>query len=405
MWVEGGLVNSAAEAILEVAIRKRKEVIKRIEAIRSLGLEEFVRDSWVQVDIKSVNPPSVAGVDGGSGRVDFQGFTLYGVTGVATNYSGFNSSKYLIRSTYVLADVDILTPPKVMGRVDLYREIMEGKVGTLTVVSGTYLVLMDGSLKSILITPTPLAGEALPTAMRKALNYFGNEVFIKLREVLSSTLGDYELLRKSPLAYREVLKDHVLAGEDLFPAVVFIEYVEKLEVFRRLLANALLLKGSKVIFISKSGRSQTYFSDLSKKLGRELPADITLFQYLTRGAGYAVPKLDPRPIKYMPGISYLKEFYMKVRVAETYVRLEDGGPVLKVEVPYVGDSVTNSRLEADIKSLLPLLKAISPKGYPYPLLEAHEVSHVSRSVLSEVAHAYGLTPYSTGREVVEEWLI
>ncbi len=398
------MVNSASEAILEVAVRKRREVLKRIEVLKSVGIEDLVKDSWVSYDPKPIKPPSVAGVDGGSGRVDFQGFTLYGVTGVSTNYSGFSNGKYLIRSTYVLADVDILTPPKVMGRIDLYREVMEGKVGTLSITSGTYLVLMDGSLKSLLITPTPLAQEALPTAMRKALTVFGDKVFERLREVLSRTLSNYELLRESPLACREVLKDYVLAGEELFPAVVFIEYIEKLETLRRLLANALILKGSKVVFISKSSRSQSYFSDLSRRLGIDLPADITLFQYLTRSAGYALPRLEPRPIKYMPEISYLKEFYMKVRVAETYVRLEDGGPVLKVEIPYVSESVSDSKIENDVRSLIPLLKAVSPKGYPYPLLEAHEVSHVSRSVLTEVARAYGLTPYSTGREVLEEWL-
>ena len=387
--------------IFAVAARRRAELVRKVELLKGLGIGERVSRVWVPYEPKPKPLPSVAGVDGGSGRVDFQGFTLYGVTAVASVYMGLEGGRYSRALTIPVADVDILTPPQAFGRIDLYRETLEAKVGVAALLEGSGLVLMDGSIKSVLITPSPLNERALPTALKEALNEFGVGVFNDLGREVTLSLTDLGRLKGSPLSSREVLRGRVPLSEEVLNAVVALEYVEKLEVYRRLIVNASEYCVP-VIFISKTGRSQVYFRSLSRELGIDVPSDINVFQYLTRGPGYSRPYLEERPLKVMPDILNLKSFYSRLRVMISYVRLGEGLPVLKVEVPYV-KPLSLGEAEDVVRDLMDCLTPISTGGYPYPLLEAHELAHVRRHVMEGVARVLGLTPYLTGREVLREW--
>jgi len=370
--------------------------------VREKYLESVEKELWINMDIKDKMPKSVAGVDGSNVRVDFQGFTLYGVDAVATFYDDVKDLKYSNSKVYALADLDVLIPPRARERIDLYREILEAKTALLTVLENDVeLLLMDGSLKSVLITPSI---EPIVVAMDKVSKIFGDHVYLELYNLLSKSLRSYDKLRDQPIITKLLITDESkVLTEDDYLAVVLLEYIEKLESYRRLLLKC-FEKDTLLAFISKTGRSQAYFADLGKKLRKYIPADITVFQNLTSSPGYSKPRMEDRPIKGMPNILSLREFYDKLRIAVTYIRLEEGGPVLKLEIPYI-INVDASTIEGDTIRLLSYLKGISPQGYPYVLMEAHELSRISKDTINRIIYSLDLIPQRTGREVLEGWLM
>jgi len=368
--------------------------------VRERYLENAVKEIWVSTNIESRMPQSVAGIDGSSVKVDFQGFTLYGIDAIAVLYNDIKGLKYRNSKVYAIADLDVLIPPRAKERIDMYREIIEAKTAFITVLENDVeLLLMDGSLKSVLITPSI---EPIVIAMNKVSTMFGDQIYLKLYNMLSESLRNYDELRERPLVSKLLAVDEsrTLTEED-YLAMAFLEYIEKLETYRRLLLKC-FEKGTLLAFISKTGRSQAYFADISRKLRRYIPADITVFQNLTSSSGYSKPKVDDKPLKGMPNILSLREFYDKLRIAITYIRLDDGGPVLKLEIPYMSN-VSTLTIEENILRLLSYLKNISPQGYPYVLLEAHELSRISKDTINSVIYSLDLMPQRTGREVLEGW--
>ena len=371
--------------------------------MREKLLEEKVNELWIKPSVSPSTPKSLSGVDGGSAKVDFQGFTLYAVDAVAPTYYDMMNDRYESFKVFSLADVDIPIPPQVSVRIDMYREILEAKVALAALSERRVeLLLMDGSLRSVLITP--LSIESLVRAERMVSKVFGDEVYSELERILSKQVVNYNVLRMNPIASKDIIESY---GEELteeeLPAVVLIEYIEKLETYRRLISKA-LDSGTLLAFISKTARSQLYFGVLCKKLGRYIPPDIIVFQALTSSDGFSKPHIDVKPVKVMPSILSLRSFYDRLRIITTYVRLEDGGPVLKVEIPYLGN-VSEDMAINDVLRLFKYMKSLSSNGYPYVLAEAHELSRISRDALGSIAYMLDLTSQRTGREVLGEWRV
>ena len=127
-----------------------------------------------------------------------------------------------------------------------------------------------------------------------------------------------------------------------------------------------------------------------------------IFQYLTKEPGFSKPYLEEKPIKEMPKVMGLKEFYDKLRILLTYIRLGEGEPVFKVEIPYLVGSSASEVLGNVVKEVADILKSISSGGYPYPLYEAHRATYLSRDMFVNVVNALGISHLLTGREVLGE---
>ncbi|MCD6428065.1 MAG: DNA double-strand break repair nuclease NurA [Desulfurococcales archaeon] len=386
--------------LISAAARKRDEIIKKIEIFSKQHYINEVRKFWILYEPSPKVPTSIAGVDGSNAKVDFQGFTIYGITAAAVIYRELINGKYRDVATLSVADVDVLSPPQAAERVGLYREILEVKVAIQAMLNGAEYVLMDGSLRSMLITPSPLNQVLLSTILSRIEREFGEEVFDKIESGLTKTLKSISEIKVHPLVAKEVTEPIIYeVDESKLQMIIALEYIEKLAVIRRLISDA-YLNGVPVLFVSKTSRSQAYVKRFIK--GKSPVTDIMVFQYLTREPGFSKPYLEEKPIKEMPKIMGLKEFYDRLRILLAYIRLGEGDPVLKVEIPYLVGSSAGDVLDDVVKEVANMLKSISGGGYPYPLYEAHRVTYLSRDMFVNVVDALGISRLLTGREVLGE---
>jgi len=386
--------------LIAVAARKRDEIIKKIEIFSRRHYINEVRKFWVPYEPSPRIPVSIAGVDGSNAKVDFQGFTIYGITAAAVIYSELINGKYSSVATLTIADVDVLSPPQAAERVGLYREILEVKVAIQAMLSGAEYVLMDGSLRSMLITPSPLNQVLLSTILSRIKREFGDDIFSRIESELTKTLKSISEVRAHPFIVKEVTEPLIYEiDESKLQMIIALEYIEKLAVIRRLISDA-YLNNVPVLFISKTSRSQAYVKHFIK--GKTPVTDIMIFQYLTKEPGFSKPYLEEKPIKEMPKVMGLKEFYDKLRILLTYLRLGEGEPVFKVEIPYLVGSSASEVLGNVVKEVADILKSISSGGYPYPLYEAHRATYLSRDMFVNVVNALGISHLLTGREVLGE---
>ncbi len=76
-----------------------------------------------------------------------------------------------------------------------------------------------------------------------------------------------------------------------------------------------------------------------------------------------------------------------------YVRLERGAPALRVDVP-------GRAGEDDIERIIDVLHPISVRGYPYPLVVAHENAVVTSGAMESLASIIGIDANTRAREVL-----
>ncbi len=402
--------NILNEEVLKVALTKRDEILRKLEVLRSEELRREVEDVWIPYNPSPLRPESIAGVDGGEALQEFQGFTVYVIAAASMIYRlGNPAGREWLPKTVALADVDILTPPSASRRVNLYREVLEARAAAASVSEGVKLLLMDGSLRSLIIEPRP-RGESGGLTFDKAAEVLRDSCGDVLKLIVRSVEEGLHLVRgggASMITHRLVnIKD--IPPRYRVDAVTAAEYVEKLAAYRALLRMS-VWGGVKLVFISKRSRTTNYFEGFRR--GRMVPPDIMVFQHLTREPGYSKPILPEerggggvRRLKQVPEVEGLMDFYSRLKVGVTYVRLVEGGPVLRVELPLIEGGGPASISEAFIKALMDLLAGVSSEGYPYPLYEADKVVRVPKSTLSIILRGLGLNQYLTGREVLEEWL-
>jgi len=310
--------------------------------------------------------------------------------------------------TLVIADVDVLFS-SAGGWVGMLREILEAKTGAVAALKDARLILADGSFRSVIIEPRPRGergGYTFDKAAEALRRSSGPDVFSRIVEGVEEGIKNPVTLKEEPLVARREVRLDGVPPDMRVDAVTASEYIEKLASIRALLREA-AWRRARLIYVSKRSRSSHYFKELRE--GKVLPPDIMMFQYLITEPGFSKPifpevgeRGGTRRIKQVPGVEGLDEFYSKVKVAVSYVRLVPGGPVLRVEIPVIEGSGPTID-EGFMRSVMDALASASAEGYPYPLFEADKIARIPRATLSIIIQALGLPPLLTGREVLDEW--
>jgi len=120
--------------------------------------------------------------------------------------------------------------------------------------------------------------------------------------------------------------------------------------------------GSKVLWVSKNSRLSTLF-------GSEL-SDVTLLEILTKGVGYTIPV--SKRFEVNDGLEdQIRDFLESKRYYVTYLRLEPGARVLRVET-------SEEPSTKDIERWIDCMSSVSVKGYPYPLLAVHRAVKIDK---------------------------
>ncbi len=392
------------EYLLQIALRKAEVIRERLSETTLQPLREKAREEWIPYKPEPREPESTAGVDGSNNSIEFKGITLYAVLGYALAKRKQGVSEHLV------GDIDILYPPGIAERIRLLREIAETKTALL--VSDVEVLLIDGSIRSLLIQPRPLARYfVLDRAIDEAVEILGGNVFNEIYERIRRQVDTDPETWQDPFVSKTLVLENNLTTEDTEPLVVLLEYIEKLLSLRLLLEKRMKLdEWPKTIYVSKTSRSQLYFKHLRENLGIPVPSDILVFTYFTSKAGYSKPRLsEEESIKQLPSKAGLRtllgEFFDKISFIVSYARLEDHGPVLKLEIPVekkiIGDP---SSLTEIVREAVNYISYISVNGYPYTLIEADKSSKITRDDIIRLAHILGLLPRLTGREVLEEWI-
>lgn len=391
------------EFLVEIALRKADSIKNKISEYGLDDVLEQVSKLWINYNPSREELESFAGVDGSNNSIDFKGLTLYAVIGygVAKESTGVK--------TYLVGDIDILYTSDTSEHIRLLREIAEIKTAYLA--SNVELLMVDGSITSLLIRPRPLTDNvALSTTIKQVLEINQN-IFIELWDLLKKQLSSADNKLFEPYVSHQLASKYKLYGKNTMYLIVLLEYIEKLLSIRLLLDKTIIKKKKpSIVFISKTSRSrdycEKYFVEYEEKLGRQLPPDILLFTYSTREIGYSKPLLT-RIDKGFPSEGDLKkliyEFFRGISYVITYARFSQDSPVFKLEIPvYTG--VHDIDPDDLVHSIMENIHPIIVDGYPYPLIEADKMSRITRNDIIDLAQIMGFLPRQTGREVLVEWL-
>ncbi|WP_460025515.1 DNA double-strand break repair nuclease NurA [Infirmifilum sp. SLHALR2] len=392
------------EFLLEILAKKRELLRSRIE---KTGLEEVLaraRELWVEHAPAVSKPTRYGAVDGSNNSIEFKGLTFYAVLGYAIGKVG---GSVVERS---VGDMDILLHSDAGEHVRLLREISEVKVAAL--LPETELLMVDGSIISLLLRPRPLAAEPrLKYAVEKLWEKAGRDVAHVLWSGLRTQLRATSYFLYDHLVSHQVARDHSLLLSDQVELIVLLEYLEKLLATRILLEQRVIGRGTPgLVFVSKTSRSRDHFTEFENKLNRMLPPDIVIFSYASTKPGFSRPmKATIEEVKgAMPShgdlAGLIAEFYERLDFILSYVRLVENGPVLMLEIPVDRDVVGEDRYGDVVEHVLRYLNSLAYNGYPYPLIEAHRGSLITRDDIENMAMILGLLPGSTGREVLLEWI-
>ena len=342
------MLHEVYELALSKAARLREEVEGRaVPEDRVQGCWRAYEPRWRGRAVK------LCGVDGGRNYRKYRGYVIYVLDAEAVIYRGGEADEPVR-----LIDVDVLWPYRyVEERIRTYGEVLELKAALKSIEErGVELALLDGSLISALIKP-------LYAERARRLDKI--ESFIASLEDVEPTLpqvASKELWLKLRQAYGDEASGRALS---------FLGGVEKLLLLKRLLS----LSGARLAFISKTSRGVDYFASWKP--------DLALFQEATRGSGYSMPLTVTVGSKVKRRLPVHDSFFKSSTLTLFYARLEEGGPVLRFEVP--------RRLEeGGVEELLDSLAPYVAGGYPYPLGRAHLDVEVGDDDVERVAQALGL---------------
>lgn len=371
-------------SLVERALAKSRELVHKVAMANEMVKAGSGRP-WHEVK-EPLTPSALASIDGGSRVVEFKGFTLYLVQAVGVRYRMRGGGGYSLEKREWCGEVDIILPPKfVRDRVSLYRELLEAYAARRLCQSGkSEIMLMDGSLASVLIKPRPGSNVQLNVALEALKALTGVSVEHALNLLME------EVLDGGFIAWRRLFEDRVYSNEMQIPqerlaaAVAFLEHVEKL-LHYMLLLECCTDTGTKLLFVSKTSRS-------TEMLNKPFP-DMFLLDLAHMNPGYSEPiKLMMHQEKSLPGYLGLDSFFGSVEITATYARLARGGPMLKLE--YVGDP-------KELAEAVSMMMGVAADGYPYPLRSVHEEARISSDVVEQVVSVLNLELEETGREVVE----
>ena len=141
---------------------------------------------------------------------------------------------------------------------------------------------------------------------------------------------------------------------------------------------AAVRKYGRAIFISKTSESRSQFGPIGSRAG-----DVYYYRHACSSAGFSVPVDAP---------------FRGAQVVETYVRLRDGMPVVRVELVRRAHDTG----EQEIKKLMGLLRHHSVAGYPYCLKLAHKTCKISNDDIDRLASIYSLQNEQGSRDALNE---
>ncbi len=389
--------------LLEIAMRKADVVRKRLSEASLEAVKSYVESLWVTRSPRDIEPDSYGGVDGGNNAVEFKGMTLYAVLGYALARRPGGVEEHMV------GDVDILYPPGGEERIRVLREIAETRAALR--VGDVYFLLIDGSLRSLLIRPRPLTRDAtLNEAVAEAMGLLGDDVFHRLYDGLMASVNNGESIE--PFVFKKMVYEKGVTNSRYEHVSALLAYIEKLLAIRMLIESRIAVFGSLwpgIAYVSKTSRSQLYFDKLSHPNNIPLPSDMVLFSLFTHTAGYSKPLLQSelRDLKGLPGEAGLKklvkDFYDSLDIIITYVRLEDYAPLFRVEIPVPRNIYDENTAASLVEKVMDHMKPLSYNGYPHILVEADKNAKITRGDMAIIVSALGLLPRLTGREVLGEW--
>ena len=408
------------EYLLELALRRKDEIVRAMQQLSNEEYRVMAEKNWVEYT-PSPNPPeSVAAVDGSYQILGLRDASFYGVKAYALTRHGS-----AVRHKY-LGDVGVVTVANVPGFVRAFREICEVKTA---LSSSSRLLVVDGSIISLLISPEPLTRIGIKRGLQAAEELAGLDVTVSLFDKLLEQAVELEkedLYYGEPLISRLILEEALTSGgrdagktgSDPEAAYAFIVFIEKL-LSLRLLLEKFTSGGRRLAYVSKSSRSKEYLRRLRGKgdggffKGRVSgPTDMAVFSNYTRTAGFSEPLIveEVETIKDLPSEGVLRrlvrDYFENIGIILTYARLAQDGPVLKLEIPFDKSSgVSAARAREVVKEVMDMLAGESHNGYPYPLIQVDKLVKVTRQDLTQIAFSLGILPSLTGREVLGEWYV
>lgn len=294
----------------------------------------------------------VGGVDGSINYVEYKG-TMFVVANAEVVALTNNGLFRAVASGFA----DIIVPywlPRERSR--LYMETLEYKVALKALKENEdMVVLFDGSL----LNSMPRLPREYLVRSSKELKYIEEAFEERLREVGKNV----------DLVSREIAMEILgRSDENANHKILTVEILELLSTLSLILDPKY---AGRILWVAKNSTDNSVF--------HKTIADIAVLERYTVGPGF-----------YVAGSSRLKGYQFfrtfdkieRVPVFVYYARLDQGGPVLRIEAPYISAK--------EIGEYLALVSSISAGGYPYVLRVAHRDVIVRNSDVKTLASMLGL---------------
>jgi len=343
-----------------------------------------------------------AAVDGGSRIISLHDEDVFIVKGWSGWWPPAGESYY--------ASVGPVVPaPEAEYRVPVYREIVEYRVALEAAREARPggVLLFDGSASTAVKWWRHSQGRE-QKRLREALPRLEREAGVSRDEFERQVLGGSEL----PFSYNVAVELAARGGDgggslDWIPG---LEMLEKLLLFKAAVEEA-WRNGALTVFLAKTVRRSKYCggprSDIYY-LERSLPREAGMVEPSpATSIAVGAPRItgiregeDLHLFREVFPLEYgIRNFYLeRVAVVESYVRLENGGPILLVGVLYDDKAETRpiSLLERAVSLLAGL--SLNRDGYPIPLQIAHKRAAVRPE--EEVAVAKIIEDRRAGRAML-----
>ncbi len=341
------------DIVLDYVSKNYEKILNKIATLSgdSVIEEDQIRNiDWEYIPAPSREIKNVAGVDGSVNYIEYRGtmFTVANAEVVALKDQG-------IVRLEAAGFADLISPywlPR--ERSKLYMEILEYRTALSSLLANKDIILLfDGSLLN-----------SIPHLPRRYFIPFSDDIKA-VEEMFSERFLDSRL--KPDVYSREIILEQ-LESQHAHNKILTIEVLELLCVLKNLLNIEL---AGRVFWIAKNSTDNTLF--------KKPVSDVAILDRVTAGRGF-IPVGSAR----LHGLEFFEvfEYLKRIPIFVYYARLEDDGPVLRIEAPYVPKN--------EIGEVLSLLSSISPAGYPYVLRVAHRDVVIRNSDVKVLAGMLGL---------------
>jgi len=350
-------------------------------------------------------PPTHGAEDGGSGTLELEHFTFYGVQAWAGMFTPTGGGRLRIAGEARAADVGIVLPSgSEEVRVRFYRETLEAWAARSVLEQAPGAVLLwDGGLTPLIAGRKPWSERR--ATMRELAERAASELGAQ-EDGLPGLVGEYHARR--PLGVQDLLEDYGLIrpGTDHL-WVSYLEYLEKLEAVRLLLQTA-FRQGGAVVFVTKTSRSKSLLDGVMPDvyyLARAEPQEPFYTAPRLRCSALDTRSLGGRGAERLVPEEYRGFYAGEVAVIDIYARLQPGASILRLEMALPSREACargEKWLEEEAQRLISrLLGSPHRRGYPYALLVAHREAHLPRDQLVRAARILGLSGERSGRSMLE----